>query len=233
VRLVYRGRAVPLASQVTPANKFWVDSTLPRPVRSLEKAQALLHSIGFSRRADGKLIDSQGTPVEFSIITNPSNQQRTRMATVIQEDLNQLGMQIHVVPIEMKSLMARVLDSLDYDASILGLLSGDADPNPEINTWTSSGSTHVWAPTETKPLATWQAELDRLMLQQTSVLDYKKRKQIYDRVQQIIVQHDPVIFLVSPDVLVGAKDSLKGIKPAVLGHHLLWNVEQLYWEPGM
>jgi peptide/nickel transport system substrate-binding protein len=231
VRLVYRGRAIPLASQVTPVNKLWIDSSLPRPVHSVEKAEALLRSIGFSRRADGKMVDSQGMPVDFSIITNPSNQQRTRMATIIQEDLNQLGMQVHIVPIEMKSLMARMLDSLDYDASILGLLSGDADPNPEIGVWTSSGGAHVWAPIETKPLSPWQAELDRLMLQQTTVLDYKKRKQIYDRVQQIIVLHEPVIFLVSPDVLVGMKDALKGTKPAVLRHHLLWNVEQLYWEP--
>lgn len=231
VRLVFRGRAVPLASQVTPANKLWVDSSLPRPVHSVEKAQALLRSIGFTHRADGKMVDSQGVPIEFSIITNPSNQQRTRMATLIQEDLNQLGMQVHVVPIEMKSLMTRMLDSLDYDAAILGLLSGDADPNPEINVWTSTGGTHVWAPIETKPLSPWQAELDRLMLQQTSVLDYKKRKQLYDRVQEIVVQHQPVIFLVSPDVLVGMKDALKGTKPAALRHHLLWNVEQLYWEP--
>jgi len=40
-----------------------------------------------------------------------------------------------------------------------------------------------------------------------------------------------VICLVSPNVLVGAKDSFAGIKPAVLRHHMLWNVEQLYWEP--
>jgi hypothetical protein len=50
-------------------------------------------------------------------------------------------------------------------------------------------------------------------------------------VQQIIAQYEPVICLVSPNVLVGAKDSFAGIKPAVLRHHILWNVEQLYLEP--
>jgi peptide/nickel transport system substrate-binding protein len=176
-------------------------------------------------------VDANGGLVEFSIVTNPSNLQRTKMATIIQQDLSRLGMQVHVVSLEFQSLMTRVFDSFDYEASILGLQSGDADPNPEINVWTSGGGTHIWASTETRPLTPWQAELDRLMQLQTTILDYKKRKQAYDRVQEIIAQYEPVICLVSPNVLVGAKDSFAGIKPAVLRHHMLWNVEQLYWEP--
>jgi peptide/nickel transport system substrate-binding protein len=232
VRLVYQERAASLSSQVTPGNKLWIDTAIPRPAQSLEKAQALLRAAGFSRRPDGKLVDPHGDLVEFSIITNPSNLQRTKIATIIQEDLNRLGMQVNVVPLEFQSLMARVFDSFDYEASILGLQSGDADPNPEINVWTSDGGTHIWAPAEKRPLTTWQAELDRLMQLQTTILDYKKRKQAYDHVQEIIAQHEPVICLVSPNVLVGAKNSFAGIKPAVLRRHILWNVEQLYWQSG-
>jgi peptide/nickel transport system substrate-binding protein len=231
VRLVYYGRAASLPGHVTPGNKLWINASLPQPAQSLEKAQALLRSAGFSRRPDGKLVDQHGDLVEFSIVTNPSNIQRTKMATIIQEDLNRLGMQVHVVPLEFQSLMARVFDSFDYEASVLGLQSGDADPNPEINVWTSGGGAHLWARAETQPLTPWQAELDRLMQLQTTILDYKKRKQAYDRVQEIIAQYEPVICLVSPNVLVGSKDSFAGIKPAVLRHHMLWNVEQLYWDP--
>jgi len=227
-RLVYHGRAASLSSQVTPGNKLWLNAALSRPIRSLERAQGLLRAAGFSQRADGMLLDPHGNPVEFSILTNPSNLQRTKMATIIQEDLNRLGMQVHVVPLEFQSLMARVFDSFDYEASVLGLQSGDADPNPEINVWTSGGGTHVWAPAEMRPLTPWQTELDRLMQLQTMILDYKKRKQAYDRVQEIVAHYEPVICLVSPNVLVGAKDSLAGIKPALLRHHLLWNAEQLY-----
>ena len=230
-RLAYGGRAALLSSQVTPGNRLWMNKALPPPAQSAEKAQALLRSAGFSRRPDGKLVDPHGDPVEFSIVTNPSNLQRTKMATIIQEDLNRLGMQVHLVPLEFQSLMTRVFDSLDYEASVLGLQSGDADPNPEINVWTSGGGTHIWAPTEMRPLPAWQIELDRLMRLQTTILDRRKRKQVYDRVQEIVAQFEPVICLVSPHVLVGAKDSIAGIKPAVLRYHLLWNVEQLYWEP--
>jgi peptide/nickel transport system substrate-binding protein len=227
-RLVYHGRATPLWGQVTPGNYRWINSSIPHPAKSLERAAALLSSAGFKRRHDGRLIDSQGKPVEFSILTSPSNMQRTRMATIIQDDLNQLGMSVQLVPLEFGSILARVSDSFDYEASVLGLASGDADPNPEIGIWTSGGSTHLWAKSEPRPLPEWQAEIDRLMQQQTTLLDYRKRKQAYDRVQQLISQYNPVICLVSPNVLAGVKDSVGGVHPALMRPHLLWNAEQLF-----
>ncbi len=229
IRLVYQGRATPLWEQVTPANKLWANQAIQHPPRSLEKASALLRSAGFSRRSDGMLVDAHGNPVEFSILASPSNAQRTKIATIIQDDLKQLGMHVQVVPLEFQSIMARVFTSYDYEASILGLVSGDADPNPEINVWTSGGGTHLWAQSEITPVAPWQAELDTLMQQQTIVLDYKKRKQMYDRVQEIIATYDPVICMVSPNILVGAKNSLGGVKPSVMRNYLLWNAEQLFW----
>jgi len=57
------------------------------------------------------LVDAHGDPVEFSILTNPSNTQRTKIATIIQDDLKQLGIQVHVVPLEFQSIMARLFDS--------------------------------------------------------------------------------------------------------------------------
>jgi len=220
VRLVYRGRATPI----------WVDTAIPRPARSVEKASALLRSAGFSRRSDGTMTDSHGQPVEFSILTNPSNAPRTKMATLIQDDLSQLGMHVQLVSMEFQALMARVFDSFNYEATLLGLVSGDADPNPEINVWTSTGGTHLWAVTEPHPLAPWQSQLDRLMQLQTSQLDSRQRKATYDRVQQIVADEEPVICLVSPNVLAGAKATLGGLQPSVMRYYLLWNAEQLYWK---
>lgn len=229
VRLVYRGHATPIWTQVTPGNKQWVDAAIPHPARSVEQANALLRRAGFSRAPDGTLMDAHGRPVDFSILSNPSNPQRTRMATLIQDDLSKLGMRVDLVSMEFQAIMARVFDSFDYESTLLGLVSGDADPNPEINVWTSTGGSHLWALAETHPLSAWQAELDRLMALQTTVLDYAKRKNIYDRVQEIVFDEDPVICLVSPDVLAAAKDGVGGLNPSVMRNYLLWNAERLYW----
>jgi len=41
-------------------------------------------------------------------------------------------------------MIDRVFQSFDYEAAIMALGGGDADPNPEMNVWLSSGSTHLW-----------------------------------------------------------------------------------------
>lgn len=229
VRLVYQTRATPLWDQVTPGNRMWLNTEIQHPPRSLDRATALLRSVGFTRRADGVLVDARGQPVEFSILTNPSNVQRTKMATIIQDDLSQLGMQVHLVPLEFQAVMAKIFDSYDYEAAVLGLVSGDADPNPEINVWTSGGATHLWALTEKEPATDWQAEINHLMRTQTAILNYQERKRAYDRVQELVAQFDPVICVVSPHVLVGAKSAVGGFKPAVMGDYVLWNADQLFW----
>lgn len=236
VRLVYQGRGAPLWGPVTPGDRRWVDTSLPHPARSLERARALLKEAGFSWRAatDGapSLVDPDGRPVEFSILTSSSNADRLKMATLIQDDLKQLGMHAQVVPMEFRSLIDRVTQTKEYDACVLGLASFDTDPNPDLNVWLSSGGTHLWNPSQAHPATPWEAEIDGLMEQQGSTPGFAQRKKLYDRVQEILAENQPMIFLASPDILVGAKNSLCNIHPAVLEPYLLWNVEQLYFRTG-
>jgi peptide/nickel transport system substrate-binding protein len=228
VRLVYSGRAAPLWGHVTPGNKLWVDTKIAHPPQSLEHARQLLQSAGFTWKNDGALMDARGHRVEFSILTSTSNAQRREMATIIQDDLSQLGMDIHVVPLDFGSMVDRLLESSDYEAAVMGLVSGDADPTSEMNIWVSSGETHLWDLKQTKPATPWEAEMDRLMEQQLITLDYPARRRLYDRVQEIVAENLPVICLVSPNILAGAKDRVGNFRPAILDPYALWNVEQLY-----
>ncbi len=228
VKLVYGGRATPLWTQVTPGNRLWIDPGIPHPPRSLARARDLLKSAGFSWKSDGALIDSRGAPVEFSILTSSSNAQRVKIATLIQDDLSQLGMNAHVVSLEFHSMVDRLLTSYDYEAAVMGLVSGDADPTSEMNVWMSNGDTHLWHPNQTRPATPWEAEMDRLMQQQLVTLDHAKRKRMYDRVQEIVAEDLPVICLVSPNILVGASDRIGNLQPAIMDPYTLWNIDELY-----
>jgi peptide/nickel transport system substrate-binding protein len=228
VKLVYGNRGAALWGNVGPGNKLWLNSTIPHPSRSVDTARQLLKSAGFTWNQTGQLMDSSGQTVEFSIITSSSNTQRMQMATLIQDDLSHLGMQVHVVPLEFRAQIARVFQSFDYEAAIMGLGGGDADPNPEMNVWTTTGTSHLWHLGETQPATPWEREIDQLMQQQMVTLDHAKRKQLYDRVQQLIAENVPFIFLATPNILVGADQRVGNFAPAVLDPYALWNVDELY-----
>jgi peptide/nickel transport system substrate-binding protein len=139
---------------------------------------------------------------------------------------------VQVVPLEFRSLLDRILQSKEYDACLLGLVSFDADPTANTNVLLSSGGSHLWNPTQAHPATAWEAEIDRLMEQQLAAPNYDQRKKSYDRLQEILAEEQPMIFLASPDVLVGAKNSVGNFHPAVLEPYVLWNVEQLYIKNG-
>jgi peptide/nickel transport system substrate-binding protein len=231
-RIVYNGRGAPIWTHVTPGNRLWFNSSILRPARSLSRSRDLLNAAGFSWRGDGTLIDCRGTPVEFSVITSSSSNERTEMATTIQQDLRELGIRLTVVPLEFHSMLDRVLETHDYEAAIMGLGGGDVDPNSQMNVWLSSGDDHLWNPDQAHPATAWETEIDRAMKRQMSAPAPKERKRLYDRVQEIEMEEVPVVFLVSPNLLVGAKGRLRNFNPAILDSHTLWNSEQLFVQDG-
>jgi peptide/nickel transport system substrate-binding protein len=170
--------------------------------------------------------------VEFSIVASSSNTQRMKMATLVQDDLSHTGMRVHIVPLDFRAMLDRVFQSFDYDAAIMGLGGGDPDPNPEMNVWLSTGATHLWHLNETKPATTWEREIDDLMQQQMVTLNYRRRKRLYDRVQELISENLPFVFLATPDVLVGAKARVGNFHPTVLDDYALWNADELYLRTG-
>ena len=228
VRIGYRGRAHALSTQETPGNRAWVNRKIPDPVVSLPFAKQLLLESGFSWTREGLLKDALNTPVKFSIAINAGNPQQVQMATFIQQDLKGLGITVTLDALDFHIFLNRIFTTYRYDAAIIGLSEGDADPNAQLNVLSSTGGTHVWQLTGGTAQPGWQLEIDRLMRAQMVARDYRQRKHLYDAVQQLVRDNVPAIFLVSPDALVGAKDRVGNFKPAVLSDRILWNAEQLF-----
>jgi peptide/nickel transport system substrate-binding protein len=228
-RLVFEGRATPLGGPVTSGDRLWQNKNIHPPARSHEAARERLGSAGFTWDEQGRLLDAEDKRVEYTLVTNSSNTQRIAMANILREDLRQLGMEVQVVPLEFQSLVQRVLETHDFDAVVFGLGGGDTDPNSPMSVWLSSGSRHLWAPAQQTPATDWEAEIDDLMIRQQTETDPTERKRMYDRVQEILADQLPLIFLISPNVLAGADRDLRNFHPAILEPSALWNAAELFW----
>ena len=56
----------------------------------------------------------------------------------------------------------------------------------------------------------WEAEIDRLMRAQASAMDNQTRKKYFDRVQEIVSEQAPFIYLVNKNALMGISPLLEG-----------------------
>ncbi len=161
-RVVFHGHAQPAVGPFSPANKFWFNGKLKPQTYSSDAALKALQYEGF-RLENGALKDKDGNQVVFSIITNAGNKYRERMAVLIQDDLQKIGIHVNVVTLDFPSLIERMTQTFDYEAILLGLTNVDLDPNGEMNVWLSSSENHQWNPQQKTPETPWEAEIDRLM----------------------------------------------------------------------
>ncbi len=225
-RVVFRGHAQPAVSWISPANRFWFNSSLKPHRFDHNAALQSLSQDGF-RLQNGTLRDRAGHAVEFSVITNAGNRTRERMATMIQQDLAAIGIRLNVVTLDFPSLIERITRTFDYEACLLGLVNNDLDPNTQMNVWLSSAENHQWNPAQKTPATAWEAEIDTLMRKQSSTLDLNKRKQAVDRVQEIVWQQEPFIYLVNKNSLSAVAASVHNAHPVVLRPQVYWNIDRL------
>lgn len=230
-RIVYVGYAKPAYGPVSPANRFWFNAALAEPKYDLKSALALVTSAGYKYENE-ILKDSAGNRVEFNLVTNSGNAAREKMAAMIEQDLSQLGIKVNVVTLDFPSLIERMTRTFDYDACLLGLVNTDLDPDSQMTVWLSSGENHQWNPSQKTPATAWEAEIDKLMREQASAASEKERKAKFDRVQEIVREQQPFIYLVNKDVLLAVSPALAGTAPVVLSPQAFWNVETLRLNPG-
>jgi len=224
VRLAFNGHAVPAAGPVSPANHVWMNRELKPQAFDPAAARRLLEKDGF-RRAGANLQDAAGNAVQFSLITSAGNPARARMASLIQQDLAELGIRIQIVTLDFPSLVERISRTADYEACLLGFVNVDFDPNGQMNVFLSSASNHPWNPRQAKPATAWEAEMDILMTEQAGLADTRQRKAKFDRVQRILWEQAPIIYLVHKNHLVAVSQKLAGADPRPISPQTFWNIE--------
>jgi peptide/nickel transport system substrate-binding protein len=146
---------------------------------------------------------------------------------MIQQDLLGIGVKLNVVTLDFPSLIERITRTYNYESCLLGLTNNDLDPNSQMNVWLSSADNHQWNPGEKTPATAWEAEIDRLMRAQAATQDQKKRKQAIDRVQEIVWQQEPFIYLVNKDAMSAVSRAVHNAHPVALRPQVYWNIEQL------
>jgi peptide/nickel transport system substrate-binding protein len=225
-RIIYHGHAVPAIGIISPSNKFWFNASLKSHTYDTSSALRKLQQDGFRLQGE-TLRDRAGNAVEFSIVTNSGNRTREGMATMIQQDLKKIGIKVNVVTLDFNSLLERMTQTFNYEACLLGFQNVELDPNSQMAVWLSSSDNHQWNPNQKSPATEWEAEIDKLMRAQAASGDEHKRKQYWDRVQQIAWEQEPFIYLINKDALVAISPMLKNAEPSVFRPQTYWNVETL------
>ncbi len=216
---VLLGLGEPIATPYKPGT-YWVNRNIK--VRSYlpEKARKLLAEAGWSDHDGDGWLDRDGQRFSFTILTNNGNKQRADAATIIQQRLKDIGIEVKVRLVEWSAFIENFINRRRFDAVILGWsLSPDPD---QYTIWHSSQT----APRQFNFLSYSNAIVDDALVRARRTFDRSERKRLYDRMQEEIHRDVPMVFLYAPYSLPVIHKRIHGIRPAPAG--IGYNSEHWY-----
>jgi peptide/nickel transport system substrate-binding protein len=229
-KTVYEGRAVPLYSFVTPADKAWYSDDVMKYPYDPERARRMLADMGLKDSdGDGILEDGEGHKLEFTVNTNASNSQRVRTAAFITKNLQDVGISLNTNAVTLGGINDMITKYFNFDAIVLGWQGGvPPGPTNSKNILLSSAATHACFPNQPKPSTEWEARIDQLVHEIDREPDAAIRKQKFAEVQRIWSEQLPEINLVVQEEAVAFKKKFGNLLPSTMSPRVSWNAEEIY-----
>jgi len=210
----------------TPATGPYVPNTWPynpnvkRYDYNPEKAKELLKEAGWEDRDGDGILDKDGRLFSFTILTNAGNALRKNTATIIQWRLRKIGIKVDIRTVEWSTFVNQFIDKKRFEAVLLGWSIGlDAD---QYDIWHSSKTKEK----ELNFISYSNPEVDSLLEKGRRTFAIEERKKAYFRIQEILADEVPYIFLYVPDATPIVHARIKGIKPTPIG--ISYNLPKWY-----
>lgn len=205
------------------SNVRWdFNPNVPKFEYNKDKAKALLGEAGWKPGPDG-ILQKDGKQLKFTLMTN-QNKVREQVATIIQQQLKEVGIAVEPKIVEWSSFVSKNLLGQDFEVVIVGWALG-VDPDAFT----------IWHSSQTEKgkfnfVGYTNKRVDELLEKGRVTVDQAKRKEMYAEFQNILAQEQPYTFLFFQNTLLVTKDKFKGpIEPGP-GSGLLWNIES-WWIP--
>lgn len=184
---VYLGLGINIASPYKPGTRWSNPELSPYPY-DVAKARALLKEAGFEDKDGDGILERDGKPFTFEIITN-QNKEREKSAVLIQRRLKEVGIDVKIRAIEWASFISRFIKTGDFDVVVLGWGLG-LDPD-QFNIWHSSQQ----APGQFNFIGYHNPTIDKLLEQGRTELDPDKRMKIYHEFSKLLLEDCPIVYL--------------------------------------
>jgi peptide/nickel transport system substrate-binding protein len=205
---------------IRPGTWAYTDD-VPRYAFDPARARRLLAEAGWKDRdGDGIVENENGKPFAFTLLTNQGNDERRKIGEIIQQRLKDVGVKVDIQVIEWAAFIKEYVRPRRFDAVILGLGTG-VDPDQYV----------VWHSSQTGPdrmnLTSFSnPEVDRLLEIGRATCDRRDRVRYYHRIQEILAEDLPMLFLYFKDELPVVASRFHGIKVAPAG--ILYNFDKWY-----
>lgn len=222
---VLLGLGLPVASPYKPGTR-WSNPKLKPYAYNPQRAIELLKAAGFEDHDGDGILDKDGMPLAFEILTN-QNKEREMSAVLIQRRLKEIGIDVKIRVVEWATFISRFIKTGDFNVVLLGWGLG-VEPD-QYNIWHSSQQ----APGQFNFIGYQNKKVDHLLEKGRLELNPDKRMKIYHDFAEILLEDSPIVYLYAGYGLPTMHKRIKGIDnpapPAGIGHNAYeWFIPKPY-----
>ncbi|MGB9275409.1 MAG: peptide-binding protein [Terrimicrobiaceae bacterium] len=210
IKYILYGHGVQSTGIFTP-NMWFFDPNVRPFVYDPEKARQLLAEAGWKPGKDG-ILEKDGQRFSFTLITNNGNEIRRDIATLVQDDLKKLGIEVNIELYEWAVFLKNFINKGSFDAMVLGWALGPDYDQYQI--WHSSQSN----PEQLNVVKYNNPEVDKLLVDIREEYRREKIIELAGLMQTTIYREQPYLFLYVPEgTSVMWKDSYRIHRPGGRG----------------
>lgn len=224
VEKVLNGVGLPAATSTSPVLWAYDKSIKPYPF-DMNKAKQLLKDAGWKDSDGDGILEKDGKKFEFELATNAGRQVRERIAQIAQQYWKQLGVKVNLSFQENTTLTGDTLENRKFDMIMFGWVTG-SDPDEttlyhskQIPTKENGGVGQNYAGYK-------NPEIDKLLDQAAAMMNNKDRIPLYQKIQKIVYQELPMIYVYFYVNINAAPKNLQNWRPAPFTNATTWNIHQ-------
>ncbi len=207
---IYLGQAYPLAANVLPIIPWAYDPSLEPPVYNPDLARSLLEDDGWIDSNRDGIREKDIRSLRLTLIVPESNLYYQRIAETVQDQLNAVGFDITLLPLDGRTYASRLLGQ-SFDLALGGWAGLGIDPDDH----------ELWQAATDRPgsgfnFTSYQNPRIETLLEQGTrgpACDPQTRAPIYREIQQILHNDMPYLFLAGIVRNTGYTNAWGGIEP--------------------
>lgn len=217
---IFLGQAVVATANLSPAIEKYYNADVVQYGYDPEKAKELLEGAGWVEGSDG-IREKDGVRAAFTLMVFQGDTQRRPEAEVAQQWWSEIGVEVEL----QEGITSEILGGLregEYDAGLFNWVYGGSNGDPDSRDTLMTGGANnffMWS----------NEEVDQLLTDGIRELDEEARIEMYKRVQEIVAEEVPFLFLLNLQNITFYNNRVKGLPEEVLQADNLYPKVYQFW----
>lgn len=210
-----------IADSFVVKNNWAHDDSLEPWPHDPARARRMLAEAGWTDSDGDGVIDKNGQPFRFEMLTNQGNDERLDAVVMMKEHLGRVGIDVEVRSMEFNAMFDR-LYAHDFEAAISAWgMPTTLNPRYAFHTESIAGSENFSSYSN--------PELDALIERFERLPSLEEGEPLLHEMQQIVHRDQPMTFLWESQRIVASSNRLHDLNPNLIG--VFWFLDQAWLEP--